>query len=59
MKREDAYLNFVFSEQVTNIAKANNIPAIEAVKINNDIIEKVNNSYFMLFSWLDGKVLKP
>jgi len=59
MKREEAYSNFVFSEKVTDIAKANNIPAVGAIKIHNDIMKKVENSYFMIFDWVEGVVLKP
>ena len=58
MKREKAYSNFVFSEKVTDIAKENGISAIGAIKINNDIITKIEDSYFMVFEWLDGKILK-
>ena len=59
MKCEEAYSNFIFSEKVTDIAKANNIPAIGAIKIDNDIMKKVGNSYFMIFNWVDGAILKP
>ena len=59
MKQEEAYSNFVFSEKVSDIAKANNIPAIGAIKIDNDIMKKVENSYFMIFDWIEGVVLKP
>ena len=59
MKRETAYSNFVFSEKVTDIAKENGIKAIGALKLNDDIMIKINDSYFMVFNWIDGKVLKP
>lgn len=58
MKREKAHSNFVFSEKVTEIAKANGISAICAIKINNNIMTKIDDSYFMIFEWLDGKILK-
>lgn len=59
MKREEAYSNFVFSEKVTDIAKENGIIAVGAIKLkNNDIIRKINNRYFMIFNWLEGKTLK-
>lgn len=59
MKRKEAYSNFVFSEQVTDIAKENGILAIGAIKLkNNDIMKKINNRYFMVFDWLEGKTLK-
>lgn len=58
MKRKEAYSNFVFSEKVTEIVKRNKILAVGAVKIKNKIITKIDDSYFMIFDWLEGKVLK-
>jgi len=59
MKRKEAYSNFLFSEKVTDIAKENGILAIGAIKLkNNDIMKKINNRYFMVFDWLEGKTLK-
>ena len=58
MQREKAYSNFVFSEKVTDIAKENGISAIGAIKFNNDIMVKIEDSCFMVFEWLDGKILK-
>lgn len=59
MKRQEAYSNFVFSEKVTDIAKENGITAIGAIKVkNNDIMRKINDRYFMVFEWLEGKILK-
>ncbi len=58
MKREKAYSNFVFSEKVAEIVKENGISAIGALKVNNDIILKIDDSYFMVFEWLEGRILK-
>lgn len=58
MKREKAYSNFVFSEKVTDIVKENGISAIGALKFNNDIMLKIDDSYFMVFEWLEGQILK-
>lgn len=58
MKREKTYSNFVFSEKVTDIAKENGISAIGALKLNNDIMVKIDDSYSMVFEWLEGKILK-
>ena len=58
MKREEAYSNFAFSEKVTDIAKENGISAIGALKFNDDIMLKIDDSYFMVFEWLEGKILK-
>lgn len=59
MKREEAYNNFLFSERVSDLAIENGIPAVGALKINNDIMVKIDDSYFMVFNWQDGKILKP
>ena len=60
MKRKDAYSNFVFSEKVVDIVKENGISAIGTVRLkNNDIMKKINNRYFMVFNWIEGKILMP
>lgn len=59
MKRQEAYSNFVFSEKVTDIVKENGVTAIGTIKLkNNDIMRKINNRYFMVFEWIEGKILK-
>lgn len=59
MKRQEAYSNFIFSEKVTDIVKENGVTVIGTIKLkNNDIMRKVNNRYFMVFDWLEGKTLK-
>ena len=57
MKRTEAFSNFIFSEKVAEIAKHNKITAIGAMKVNNDIITKIDDSYYMIFEWLDGRIL--
>lgn len=58
MKRPDAYDNFLFAEKVTDIVKQNGIDAIGAIKLQDDIMKQINNQYFMVFNWLNGKMLK-
>lgn len=58
MKRQEAYNNFVFSEKVANIAKQNGINAVDAIKIQNDIMKQIDNKYYMIFNWIDGKILE-
>ena len=57
MKRTEAFSNFIFSEKVAEIVKHNKITAIGAMKVNNDIITKIDDSYYMIFEWLDGRIL--
>ena len=58
MKRKDAFSNFLFSEKVSEIAIQNKITAVGAMKINNEVITKIDNNYYMIFEWLDGRTLK-
>ena len=44
-----------WGNSIKNIEK---ISAIGAIKFNNDIMVKIEDSYFMVFEWLDGKILK-
>ena len=57
MKRKEAFSNFIFSEKVSEIALQNGITGIGAMKVNNDIITKIDDSYYMIFKWLDGRIL--
>lgn len=59
MKRKEAYSNFIFSEKVSNFANKNGIPSIHAIKLKENIIQKIEDDYFMVFHWLEGKTLKP
>ncbi len=58
MKREEAYSNFVFSEKVSNLAKENGMPVISAIKLENEVIRQVGSDFFMVFPYLEGKLLK-
>ena len=58
MKRKDAYSNFIFSEKVSEIAIQNGITGIGALKVNNEAITKIDDNYYMIFEWLDGRTLK-
>ena len=58
MKRKEAYSNFIFSETVTDIAKDNGISAIGTIKNNKKVIQEIDNSYFMIFDWIDGNILQ-
>ena len=58
MKRKEAYSNFIFSEKVAEIVIQNKITAVGAMKINNEVITKIDNNYYMIFEWIDGTTLK-
>lgn len=58
MSRETAYNNFVTSEKVSNLAKANGIPVSSALDIDGDYLKKMDDMYYMIFDYVDGKTLK-
>lgn len=59
MCRKDAYENFVFSEKVARLAKQNGLNAVCALQFNGNVVLKIENGFFMVFNWVNGKTLKP
>jgi Ser/Thr protein kinase RdoA (MazF antagonist) len=57
MVRPAAMQNLINSEQIASIV-ANNIPALPAKKINGTIVQKIDNQFYLVFDWVDGKSLK-
>jgi len=57
MSRKDAYNNFVVSESISNLAKNNGIPVSSALNINNNYINIFEDQYYMVFDYINGKVL--
>lgn len=57
MKKKDSYSNFVFAEKVTDIVKRNGIRAVGAIKVNGNFMQNIDNDFFMIFDWTEGKVL--
>ena len=58
MQRKEAYQNFIFSEKVARIAKQNGINAVCALQFNGDVLLKIEDSFFMVFDWVNGQTLK-
>ncbi|SEN97653.1 phosphotransferase [Paenibacillus sp. OV219] len=58
MIRPTAMINFVHSEQIANIA-ANHVPALPAKQFNGASVQEVENQYFLVFDWIEGRSLKP
>lgn len=58
MSRKEAYGNFVVSESVSNLAKKNGIPVSSALDIDGNYLTKLDNMYYMVFDYVDGKTLK-
>lgn len=57
MKRKEAYNNFVVSEVIANLAKDNGIVVASAQMIDGNYLTSFNNHYYMVFDFVDGKVL--
>lgn len=58
MARAVAMQHFIDSERIVNIA-ANYIPALPAKKMNGSFMQEIDNQFYILFDWIDGKCLKP
>ncbi|MGR9049800.1 aminoglycoside phosphotransferase family protein [Halobacillus faecis] len=58
MKRPEAMMNYMNSERIANLA-SNHIPALPANIINGKSVHEINNQYYMVFEWMDGRILKP
>jgi Ser/Thr protein kinase RdoA (MazF antagonist) len=58
MLRPVAMQNFINSELIVTIS-ANNIPALPAKKFNGTFMQEIDNQFYLVFDWVDGKSLKP
>lgn len=57
MSREEAYNNFVVSETIANLAKDNGVVVSSAISINNNYLNRFEDMYYMVFEFVEGKVL--
>ena len=58
MSRKEAYGNFVVSESVSNLVKKNGIPVSSALDIDGNYLTKLDDMYYMVFDYIEGKTLK-
>lgn len=58
MLRPTAMRHYIDSEQIAFIA-ANSIPALPARRFKGSFMQKIDNQYYILFDWVEGKTLKP
>ena len=58
MARKEAFNNFVVSESISNLAKQNGIPASSALNMEGNYLTKLDDIYYMVFDFVDGKILK-
>ncbi|WP_400247478.1 phosphotransferase [Niallia sp. JL1B1071] len=57
MKRPNAWKNYINSERIANLV-SKKVPATPAKIINGDSIQEIDNHYYMIFNWIEGKMLK-
>jgi len=58
MNRPVAMQHFIDSERIANIAANNNIPALPAKIINGSFMQEIDNQFYLVFDWINGKSLK-
>lgn len=58
MKRSDAMGNYKIADDIEEILKQNNIPAVYALEFNGRKMQELNGQYYYIFDWYDGKSLK-
>ncbi|MGF9697916.1 MULTISPECIES: phosphotransferase [Paenibacillus] len=56
MTRPEAMQNYINSERIANVA-ANHIPGQPANRINNSSIHNIDNQFYLIFDWIDGRSL--
>ncbi|MBB6453847.1 thiamine kinase-like enzyme [Salirhabdus euzebyi] len=59
MKRPDAMNNYVNSERIANLVSMKVPTAPAKILLNGDFLLKIDNHFFMIFDWIEGKTLKP
>ncbi|PFT64851.1 aminoglycoside phosphotransferase [Bacillus cereus] len=58
MIRPDAMMNYINSERIANLV-SEKVPAVPAKIINGDVIKTIDNQFYIVFDWIEGKTLKP
>ena len=58
MKRPNAINNHIFAEKIANQAKMNNIECVAANIYNGVALQKIDDNYFFIFDWFEGKSIK-
>lgn len=58
MKRPTAMGNYKIADDIEEILKQNNIPAVYALEFNGTKMQEIDEQYYYIFDWYDGKSLK-
>ncbi len=58
MKRPTAMDNYKIADDIEELLKRNNIPAVYALIFNGSKMQELNGQYYYVFEWYDGRSLK-
>lgn len=58
MQRADVFDNYRLAERLEKKLQVNGIPVIPALEFNHQKMQCIDNQYFYVFSWINGKSLK-
>ena len=58
MKRPTAMGNYKIADNIEQVLRQNNIPAVYALEFNGRKMQELNSQYYYVFDWYDGKALK-
>ena len=57
MKRHDVFENYRIAESLERTMQKTSIPIVPALEINSKKMQYINDQYFYVFDWVDGKTL--
>lgn len=57
MKRPDVFKNYQTAEMLEEILLLNRLPIVPAMTFHNRKMQCINNQYYYIFNWIDGKPL--
>lgn len=58
MKRPTVMGNYKIADNIEQVLRQNNIPAVYALEFNGRKMQELNGQYYYVFEWYDGKALK-
>ncbi|WP_127539513.1 phosphotransferase [Paenibacillus illinoisensis] len=57
MNRSEAMQNYIYSEKIANMANKH-VPVQPAKRINNSSVHNIDNQFYLIFDWIDGRSLE-
>ena len=58
MKRSDVFDNYKVAEHLEGVLQFNHIPIVPALIFDGKKMQCINNQYFYVYNWVDGKALR-